>query len=183
MRAFSADARITPGPAGREAPRILGCPATQPRKVMAGARRAQPDLTHSDQQKGSAMTNSKAAAIGTGYFAAWSAKNVDRATEYLADDVEIIAPNGRFSGHSGYHEFMDGFVRMLTGVTEFTIFGDDTKALVWYDTHLQPVPSLVAGERIFIKEGKINCIEIVFDQMPLAQAFGGKAPAHDTIGE
>jgi len=25
--------------------------------------------------------------------------------------------------------------------------------------------------------------EIVFDQMPLAQPFGGKAPAHDTIGE
>src|SRR6266487_4236168 len=125
----------------------------------------------------------EAAAIGAGYFAAWSAKNVDRATEYLTDDLEIIAPNGRFSGHSGYHEFMDGFVRMLTGVTEFTIFGDDTTALIWYTTHLQPVPSLTAGERISITEGKIARIEIVFDQMPLAQAFGGKAPAHDTTGE
>jgi SnoaL-like domain len=129
------------------------------------------------------MTSNKAAAIGAGYFAAWSAGNVDRATEYLTDDVEIIAPNGRFSGHPGYHEFMDGFVRMLTGVTEFTIFGDDTTALIWYTTHLQPVPSLTAGERISLSEDKIARIEIVFDQMPLAQAFGGKAPAHDTIGE
>lgn len=129
------------------------------------------------------MTDSKAAAIGAGYFAAWSARDVDKATEYLTDDVEIIAPNGTFSGHLGYHEFMDGFVQMLTGVTEFTIFGDDTTALVWYDTHLQPVPSLVAGERITLREDKIARIEIVFDQMPLVQAFGGKAPAHDTIGE
>jgi hypothetical protein len=129
------------------------------------------------------MTDNKAATIGAAYFAAWSAKNVDKATEYLTDDVQIIAPNGTFSGHPGYHEFMDGFVRMLTGVTEFTIFGDDITALIWYDTHLQPVPSLVASERITLSEDKIARIEIVFDQMPLAQAFGGKAPAHDTINE
>lgn len=129
------------------------------------------------------MTNNTATAIGASYFAAWSAGNVDKATEYLTDDIEIVAPNGTFSGHAGYHEFMDGFVRMLTGVTEFTIFGDDTTALIWYDTHLQPVPSLVAGERITLSAGKIARIEIVFDQMPLARAFGGKAPAHDTIGE
>jgi len=129
------------------------------------------------------MTSNTAAAIGAAYFAAWSAGNVDKATEYLTGEVEIIAPNGRFAGHSGYHEFMDGFVRMLTGVTEFTIFGDETTALIWYDTHLQPVPSLVAGERITLSAGKIARIEIVFDQMPLAQAFGGKAPAHGTIGE
>lgn len=129
------------------------------------------------------MTNNKAAAIGAGYFAAWSAKDVDKATEYLADDVEIIAPNGTFSGYPGYHEFMDGFVKMLTGVTEFTVFGDDTTALMWYTTHLQPVPSLTAGERIFLREGKIARIEIVFDQMPLALAFGGKAPAHDATGQ
>jgi len=129
------------------------------------------------------MTPSKAAAIGAGYFAAWSAGNVDKATEYLTEDVEIMAPNGTFSGHPGDHEFMDGFVQMLTGVTEFTIFGDDTTALIWYTTHLQPVPSLTAGERITLREDKIARIEIVFDQMPLAQAFGGKAPAHDTIGE
>jgi SnoaL-like domain len=86
------------------------------------------------------MTNNEAATIGASYFAAWSARNVDRATEYLTDDVQIIAPNGAFTGHSGYHEFMDGFVRMLTGVTEFTIFGDDTTALIWYDTTSSPFP-------------------------------------------
>jgi hypothetical protein len=32
---------------------------------------------------------------------------------------------------------MDGFVKMVTSLTEFTIFGDDQTALVWFDTHLQ----------------------------------------------
>jgi len=35
---------------------------------------------------------------------------------------------------------MDGFVKMVTSVTEFTIFGDDQTALVWYYTHLQMCP-------------------------------------------
>jgi ketosteroid isomerase-like protein len=124
------------------------------------------------------MTHSTAAQVAADYFAAWSTKDVDKATEYITDDVEILAPNGTFSGHPGYHDFMDGFVAMLTGVSEFTVFGDDTTALVWYDTHLQPVPTLTAGERITLRDGKIARIEITFDQMPLAQAFGGQAPAH-----
>jgi hypothetical protein len=40
-----------------------------------------------------------------------------------------------------------------------------------------------ARQRISLHQDKITRIEIVFDQMPLARAFGGKAPAHDTIGE
>jgi SnoaL-like domain len=125
--------------------------------------------------------STKAATIGAEYFAAWSTGQVDKAIEHVTDNVEIIAPNGTFHGHAGYHDFMDGFVRMLTGVSEFTIFGDDTTAVAWYATHLQPVPTLVAGERITLDGDKIARIEITFDQMPLAQAFGGKAPAHDTL--
>jgi hypothetical protein len=44
------------------------------------------------------MTNSKAAALGAAYFTAWSATDVNKATEYITADVEIIAPNGTFSG-------------------------------------------------------------------------------------
>jgi hypothetical protein len=42
------------------------------------------------------------------------------------------------------------------------------------------VPALTAGERLTLRDGKIARIEITFDQMPLAQAFGGKAPAHES---
>jgi ketosteroid isomerase-like protein len=129
------------------------------------------------------MSNSKAAEVAADYFIAWSTKDLAKAIEYLTDDVQIIAPNGTFSGHPGFHEFMDGFVKMLTGVSEFTAFGDDTTAVVWYATHLQPVPTLVAGERIALRDGKIARIDITFDTMPLRQAFGGQAPAHDSIDD
>jgi hypothetical protein len=71
------------------------------------------------------MTNSKVAAVGAEYCAAWSTGNVDQAIQHLTDDVEILAPNGTFDGHLGYHEFMDGFAQMLTGVSDFTIYGDE----------------------------------------------------------
>ena len=124
------------------------------------------------------MTNSTAVRIVGDYFAAWAGGDVNKATEYLTDDIVILAPNGTFTGHAGYHDFMDGFVAMVTGVDEFTVFGDETTALAWYDTHLKVVPTLTAAERIKVTGDKISLIEITFDQMPLAQAFGGQAPAH-----
>ncbi|HKS98108.1 MAG TPA: nuclear transport factor 2 family protein [Rugosimonospora sp.] len=128
------------------------------------------------------MAGSKAAEVATEYFTAWSTKDTNKAAEYLTDDVQIVAPNGTFTGHAGFHDFMDGFAQMLTGVDEFTVFGNDGTALVWYATHLQPVPTLVAGERITLRGGKISRIDVAFDQMPLAAAFGGQAPAHDNAG-
>jgi len=93
----------------------------------------------------------------------------------------VVAPNGTFHGHTGYHEFMDGFVQMVTGVAELAAYGDDTTALVWYDALLTPIPKLTAAERVTLRDGTVARIEIAFDQMPLAQAFGGQAPAHDAL--
>jgi hypothetical protein len=126
------------------------------------------------------MTNSKAAQVAVALVEAWAAKDVEQAIEYLTEDIEVVAPNGTFHGHTGYHEFMDGFVQMVTGVAELTAYGDDTTALVWYDTLLTPIPKLTAGERVTLRDDKVARIEIAFDQMPLAQAFGGQAPAHDS---
>jgi hypothetical protein len=128
------------------------------------------------------MTNN-ATHVAKQYYAAWTGGDVNKATEHLTEDIEIVAPNGTFTGHSGYHDFMDGFVAMLTGVSNFSTFGDDTTALLWYDTHLTVVPTLTAAERVTLTADKISRIEITFDQMPMAQAFGGKVPAHGSSGE
>jgi len=42
------------------------------------------------------------------------------------------------------------------------------------------VPTLTAGERLTLRDIKIARIEITFDQMPFAQAFGDKPPAHES---
>ena len=41
------------------------------------------------------MTNNTAATIGASYFAAWSAGNVDKATEYLTDDWGFFIRSSR----------------------------------------------------------------------------------------
>jgi hypothetical protein len=129
------------------------------------------------------MTNNKAAQVGAECYTAWTARDVDKACQYLTDEVEIVAPNGTFTGHKGYHDFMDGFVAMLTGASELTTFGDDTTALLWYHTYLTVVPTLTAAERITLSGDKIACIEITFDQMPMARAFGGKVPEHSSSAD
>jgi ketosteroid isomerase-like protein len=94
------------------------------------------------------MTITKATQVAAECYAAWTGGDVNQACEYLTDDIEIVAPNGTFTGHKGYHDFMDGFVEMLTGASELTTFGNETTALLWYDTHLTVVPTLTAAERI-----------------------------------
>lgn len=124
------------------------------------------------------MSNGKAVTLATDYFQAWTSGDVTKALEFVADNAVIEAPNGSFNGHSGYHDFMDGFVQMLDGADDLSVFGDDNTAVLWYSTHLKPVPTLVAGERIQFTDDKITRIDITFDTAPLAQAFGGEAPSH-----
>jgi hypothetical protein len=131
----------------------------------------------------SQIMTDNATQVAERYYAAWTGGDVDKAAKYLTEDIEIIAPNGTFTGHSGYHDFMDGFVAMLTGVSGLSTFGDDTTALLWYDTDLTVVPTLTAAERVTLTGDKISRIEITFDQMPMAQAFGGKVPAHGSSHE
>ncbi|MCQ4125246.1 nuclear transport factor 2 family protein [Rhodococcus erythropolis] len=106
------------------------------------------------------------------YFAAWSSGDVDGTLKFLADDISGTAPNGDFAGHDGYRDFIGGFLQMLTGTSNVTAFGDDTTAVMIYETHLKPVPTLVVAERLTIKDDKITSIEMTFDQTPLTKAFG-----------
>lgn len=114
------------------------------------------------------MAENTAVSVGADYFAAWTSKDSEAATSYLADDVEILSSSGNFVGQAGWHEFMDGFIGMLTNVSDLTIFGDDTTAVLYYTSHLAPVPNLTTGERITLREGKIARLELTFDVTPFA---------------
>ncbi|MDL5159820.1 nuclear transport factor 2 family protein [Actinomycetospora termitidis] len=116
------------------------------------------------------MNTTRATEIATSYFTAWSSGDTDTAASYLVDDVVISAPSGEFHGHDGFHRFMDRFVTMLTGVSGFTAYGDDSTAVLWYETHLTPVPTLPAGERITVDGDRITRIDITFDRLPMTQA-------------
>ena len=63
---------------------------------------------------------------------------------------------------------MDGFVRMLTGVTEFTIFGDDTTAVLFYYPHTANTSDAPTAECFTVADGKIIRSVLVFDRPSFA---------------
>ncbi|MGW0058230.1 nuclear transport factor 2 family protein [Nocardia nova] len=114
--------------------------------------------------------DSPAARVALAYFEAWTGKDIDRAMSYIADDIVCDAPAGRLEGAAAYREFMEPFTRILTGATMFAAFGDETTALVCYDTATLPVPSAPAAELVTVADGRITTSRFIFDRLPFEAA-------------
>jgi hypothetical protein len=68
----------------------------------------------------------------------------------------------------GYQAFLDGLVAMLTGVSAFAAYGNDTTAPTFCNTHLQPIPTLTAGEKITMcgdKSARIDGSTAIFSSL------------------
>jgi hypothetical protein len=65
---------------------------------------------------------------------------------------------------------MGPFVRILTGSTLIAAFGDDTTALIMYDTETVPVTSAPGAECLTISDGKITYSRFIFDRAPFDAA-------------
>ncbi|WP_063066552.1 nuclear transport factor 2 family protein [Nocardia violaceofusca] len=114
--------------------------------------------------------HSPAARVALAYFEAWTGKDLDRAMSYVADDIVCDAPAGRIEGAAAYRDFMEPFTRILTGATMFAAFGDETTALVCYDTATLPVPSAPAAELVTVVDGRITASRFIFDRLPFEAA-------------
>ncbi len=91
---------------------------------------------------------SPALEIALAYFHAWTGHDLDKAMEYIADDVVCDAPAGRLEGAAEYRGFMGPFVQILKSSELLAAFGDDQQAVVVYDTETVPVKSApAAGHR------------------------------------
>ncbi len=114
--------------------------------------------------------DSPAARVALAYFEAWTGRDIDRAMTYIADDIVCDAPPGRLAGAAAYREFMEPFTRILTSATMFAAFGDETTALVCYDTATLPVPSAPAAELVTVADGRITTSRFIFDRLPFEAA-------------
>jgi hypothetical protein len=104
------------------------------------------------------------------YYDAWSKKDIDRTMAYIADDIVCYSPNGRIEGAAAFRAFWAGFMQILTGAKLIAAFGDETSALVMYDTETAPVKSSPGAEYLTVKDGKITACRIVFDRAPFIEA-------------
>ena len=121
--------------------------------------------------------NSRALETALAYFDAWSRKDIDRMMSSVADDIVCDAPPGRIEGAAAFREFWAGFMKILTGARLIATFGDETTALIMYDTETLPVKSAPAAEYLTVKNGKITACRIIFDRAPFIEARQQAAPA------
>ena len=108
--------------------------------------------------------------VALAYFHAWTGHDLDKAMEYVADDIVCDAPAGRLEGAAAYRGFMGPFIQMLTGSELLAAFGDDEKAIVVYNTETVPVKSAPGAECVTVRDGKITYSRFVFDRAPFDAA-------------
>ncbi|MGI9009438.1 MAG: nuclear transport factor 2 family protein [Streptosporangiaceae bacterium] len=115
-------------------------------------------------------TTSPALRIALAYFRAWTGHDLEAAMSYIADDILCDAPAGRLEGAEAYRGFMGPFVQILTGSELIAAFGDETTAVIVYDTSTVPVPSAPAAECVTVTDGKISYSRFIFDRAPFDAA-------------
>lgn len=115
-------------------------------------------------------TTSPALRTALAYYHAWTSHDLGQAMSYIADGIVCDAPAGRLEGADAYRGFMGPFVQMLTGAKLIAAFGDDTTAVIIYDTETVPVKSAPAAECVTVIDGKITHNRFIFDRAPFDAA-------------
>ncbi|WP_406101117.1 nuclear transport factor 2 family protein [Streptomyces sp. NBC_01003] len=104
------------------------------------------------------------------YHRAWTGGDFEQAMTYIAEDIVCQAPAGRLEGAEAFRGFMGPFVQILTGSDLIASFGDETTALLMYDTSTKPVSSAPAAECLTVRDGTITHLRIIFDRTPFDAA-------------
>jgi len=113
---------------------------------------------------------SPALRVALAYYRAWTSHDMETAMGYIADDIVCDAPAGRLVGAEAYRGFMAPFVGILTGATLIAAFGDDSTAVVMYDTETLPVKSAPGAECVIVENGRIIRSRFIFDRAPFEAA-------------
>ncbi|MDP9792738.1 hypothetical protein J2S43_001250 [Catenuloplanes nepalensis] len=108
--------------------------------------------------------------IAEGYASAWMARDLDAAMAYVAEDVVLDAPAGRFEGAAAYRAFLERFLDLMTAAEITAVYGGEDGAAVHYVTRTRPVPVSLGSDRLVIRDGLIREVVTVFDRLPFRDA-------------
>ncbi|MGI8576981.1 MAG: nuclear transport factor 2 family protein [Nocardioidaceae bacterium] len=130
------------------------------------------------------MTEHSTAArdVALAYYRAWTRGDFDQAMAHIAEDIVCQAPAGRLEGADAFRGFMGPFAQIVTRAELIAAFGDDTRAVLVYDTDTVPVQDAPGAECLTVTAGKITHLRIIFDRLPFDAARRAAAdaePPHD----
>ncbi|GAB3819664.1 nuclear transport factor 2 family protein [Kribbella italica] len=114
--------------------------------------------------------------IALAYHRAWTGHDFEAAMQYVADDIVCLAPAGPIEGAEGFREFMEPFSKILLEAALVASYGDESTALLMYDTRTVPVASAPGAELLTVEDGRITHLRIIFDRLPFAEARAADAP-------
>jgi hypothetical protein len=113
---------------------------------------------------------SDALRVALAYHEAWISQDIDRALQFLADDIVCDAPAGRIEGIEAYRSFIEPFAKQLLGTSMIGAFGDDEQAMIMYDTTTTVVQSAPGAECVTVRDGRITYSRFIFDRVPFEVA-------------
>lgn len=102
------------------------------------------------------------------YHRAWTSGDLDGAMAHVADDIFCRAPGGDITGKAAYRDFLGGFLRVFSGLTDVAAFGDEAHALLFYYPHTETTKTAPAAEHFTIRDGQIVENLLVFDRLSFA---------------
>ncbi|GAB2584172.1 nuclear transport factor 2 family protein [Kribbella endophytica] len=122
------------------------------------------------------MTQPTALEIALAYHRAWTGHDFEAAMQYVADDIVCLAPAGPIEGAEAFRGFMEPFSKILLESLVVSAYGDESTALLMYETRTVPVADAPAAELLTVEDGRITHLRIIFDRQPFTEARAGNAP-------
>ncbi len=118
------------------------------------------------------MTEHRGAALETAlaYHRAWTSHDFEQAMTYIAEDIVCQAPAGLLQGAEAFRGFMGPFVQIVTSSNLIAAYGDETTAVLMYDTETVPVKDAPGAECVTVEDGRIRHMRIIFDRLPFQVA-------------
>jgi hypothetical protein len=116
-------------------------------------------------------------AIAIAFTEAWTSHDLTTAAGYVADDVTFDGPMNHLVGARAYLEGLAAFAPAVTSLRMLAAFGDEEQALIMYELSIRTSGTLVAAERLTVKDGKIRTDQLTFDSYPMRQARAAQAVA------
>ena len=87
---------------------------------------------------------------------------------HVSPGIVCQAPSGRLDDAEVFRGFMGPFVQIVTRTELRAAFGDESTAVLVYDTDTSPVRDAPGAECLTLEHGKITYMRIVSDQLPFA---------------
>jgi ketosteroid isomerase-like protein len=112
--------------------------------------------------------------VAEDFFAAWTAKDFDRARALLHDDLSFQGPIDTFDDAEAYLQAIRGLSQIVTGAERRKVFVDGDDVCIIYDLNTVPVPTAPTAEWYRVRDGRIAAIRVFFDARPFAPLFEGR---------